>query len=142
MTQPEPQRKPKQPKPPHKPAEAPFDQIWVNMSVPRCDVSFRQRETPQPQTSPKRYDPLDKLATQLFELGLDVRRNAFVEERMWEIVAKEPSHPHKEVRINLGDRVTSERTESLLVMHDRLEALARDCEAAFVQAREFMRGND
>jgi hypothetical protein len=27
-------------------------------------------------------------------------------------------------------------------MHVWLEALARDCEAALVQAKEFMRGND
>ena len=140
MTQP--QRKPEQPKPPHNPATDPLDQIWVNMSVPRCDVTFQQRETPQPQTSPKRYGPLDKLATRLLELGLDVRRNAFVEERMWEIVAKEPSDPHREVRIHLADGVTSERTENLLVIHVRLGALPRDCEAAFKQAKEFIRGND
>jgi hypothetical protein len=142
MTQPEPQRKPEQPKPPHEPAKDPFDQIWVNMPLPRSEVLSSRPEIPHLQTSPKRYGPLDRLASQLSELGLQVERNAYAQGTTWQIVAKEPSQPHREVRINLGPQAMSLRTNNLLVMHVRLHGLVRDCETARVRATIFMKGTD
>lgn len=137
MTQP--QRQPEQPKPPHNPERDPFYQDSLSLPGRPYQTTGTRRASPSPQASPTRFDPLDQLANDLHELGLFVRREAFLDGVTWNIVANQTAYPYKKVQVRLGERVTSESSENLLTISVRLNALRPDCEAASVRAKNFIR---
>jgi hypothetical protein len=157
MPQPEPQRpeqpqRPDQPEPaqtpdqpylpkwPRNPAVNPFEEevrraafgpsAGEGLSSPRPPVA--------PAAAPSFEDPFDKLATRLFELGLYVRREVFVDGALCKIVAENQESPRVEVRVQLSDRFQSKMSGDVLLIGVREKALRSECESAAREAEIFL----